>query len=158
MTNTENNNQPQKSNRGTSSNQISYEKTPPTTRLEIRVLHLTVNEDVEEQKLTTESMNLQAWRGLLFCASTPAAATLRILLCLAQIKSAFLNTPVQQGTAILVQPPPKCENDENILWLLREQLYGLRDSPKKFHQRLSTILRQLDLKQCLLPYTDNLMM
>eukprot|EP00971_Amphidinium_carterae_P308746 6135235-Amphidinium_carterae.1 len=74
-------------------------------------------------------------------AATPAAITLRILLTFAQllhhnvymsdIQSAFLNAPVQPGTIIL----------------LNKQLYGLRDVPQKFQQHLSTILKQLGLRQ-----------
>eukprot|EP00971_Amphidinium_carterae_P017937 353412-Amphidinium_carterae.2 len=58
-----------------------------------------------------------------------AAITLRILLTIAQlinhniycmiymsnIQSAFLNTPIQPGTTILVKPPPECEQDNKIL-------------------------------------------
>eukprot|EP00971_Amphidinium_carterae_P286021 5679101-Amphidinium_carterae.1 len=72
-------------------------------------------------------------------AATPAAITLRMLLTLAQlrnhsvymsdIQSASLNTPVQLGTTLLVKPPPECETDDNILWKLNKQLYGLRDPP-----------------------------
>eukprot|EP00971_Amphidinium_carterae_P058088 1148938-Amphidinium_carterae.3 len=90
-------------------------------------------------------------------AATPAAITLRILLTMAQLKnhsiymsdiqSAFLNTPVQPGTTILVKPPPECEQDDSILWKLNKQLYGLRDSPQKFQQHLSTVLKQLGLRQ-----------
>eukprot|EP00971_Amphidinium_carterae_P222123 4409205-Amphidinium_carterae.1 len=53
-------------------------------------------------------------------AATPAAITLRMLLTLAQlrnhsiytsdIQSAFLNTPVQPRTTILVKPPPERVN------------------------------------------------
>eukprot|EP00971_Amphidinium_carterae_P330650 6463796-Amphidinium_carterae.1 len=85
-----------------------------------------------------------------------APAALRTQLCLAQIRqhkvylsdiaSAFLNTPVQERTKIL-QPPPECENNEDVLGLLQKQLYGLRDSPQKFQQHLSTILPQLVLTQ-----------
>eukprot|EP00971_Amphidinium_carterae_P350205 6491433-Amphidinium_carterae.1 len=90
-------------------------------------------------------------------AATPAAITLRIRLTLAQlrnhsiymsdIQSAFLNTPVQPRTTILVKPPPECEQDNNILWKLHKQLYGLRDSPQKFQLHLSSILKQLGLRQ-----------
>eukprot|EP00971_Amphidinium_carterae_P113674 2252308-Amphidinium_carterae.1 len=90
-------------------------------------------------------------------AATPAAITLRIFLTLAQlrnhsiymsdIQSAFLNTPVQPGTTILVKPTPVCEQDNNILWKLNKQLYGLRDSPQKFQLHLSSILKQLGLRQ-----------
>eukprot|EP00971_Amphidinium_carterae_P029971 589387-Amphidinium_carterae.1 len=81
------------------------------------------------------------------------AATPRILRTIAQLKnhsiymsdiqSAFRNTPVQPGTTILVKPPPEsflaeCEQDDSILWKLNKQLYGLRDSPQKFQQHLST--------------------
>eukprot|EP00971_Amphidinium_carterae_P213429 4235672-Amphidinium_carterae.1 len=90
-------------------------------------------------------------------AATPAAITLRILLTIAQlnnhniymsdIQSAFLNTPVQPSMTILVKPPPECKQDNNILWRLNKQLYGLRDSPQKFQPRLSSILKQLGLRQ-----------
>eukprot|EP00971_Amphidinium_carterae_P211845 4204022-Amphidinium_carterae.1 len=50
-------------------------------------------------------------------------------------------------TTILVKPPPDCETNDNILWKLNRQLYGLRDSPQKFQQHLSTILKQLGLRQ-----------
>eukprot|EP00971_Amphidinium_carterae_P267356 5303254-Amphidinium_carterae.2 len=62
---------------------------------------------------------------------------------MSDLQSAFLNTPVQQGTTILAKPPPKCERDENILRKLNKQIYGLRDSPQRFQQHLSTILKQL---------------
>eukprot|EP00971_Amphidinium_carterae_P080030 1583990-Amphidinium_carterae.1 len=48
---------------------------------------------------------------------------------------------------ILVRPPPECEQDSNILWRLNKQLYGLRDSPQKFQLHLSSMLRQLGLRQ-----------
>eukprot|EP00971_Amphidinium_carterae_P109255 2163513-Amphidinium_carterae.1 len=37
---------------------------------------------------------------------------------MSDIRSAFLNTPVQPGTTILVKPPPECEQDDSILWKL----------------------------------------
>eukprot|EP00971_Amphidinium_carterae_P114672 2271823-Amphidinium_carterae.1 len=66
---------------------------------------------------------------------------------MSDIQSAFLNTPVQPGTTILVKPGPECEQDTSILWKLNKQLYGLRDLPQKFQQHLSTILKQLGLRQ-----------
>eukprot|EP00971_Amphidinium_carterae_P193358 3836980-Amphidinium_carterae.1 len=34
---------------------------------------------------------------------------------MSDIQSAFLNTPVQPGTTILVKPPPECEQDNNTI-------------------------------------------
>eukprot|EP00971_Amphidinium_carterae_P029898 588007-Amphidinium_carterae.4 len=78
-------------------------------------------------------------------ATTPAAITLRMLLTLAQlrhhsvymsdIQSAFLNTPVQPGTTLLVKPPPECETNDDILWKLSKQLYEL-------HRGFSSTCRQ----------------
>eukprot|EP00971_Amphidinium_carterae_P002770 54576-Amphidinium_carterae.1 len=66
---------------------------------------------------------------------------------MSDIASAFLNTPVPPESAILVKPPPECEQDENVCWRLNKQLYGLRDSPQKFQLHLSSILKQLGLRQ-----------
>eukprot|EP00971_Amphidinium_carterae_P258297 5126931-Amphidinium_carterae.8 len=66
---------------------------------------------------------------------------------MSDIQSAFLNTPVQPGTTILVKPPPECEQDNNILWKLNKQLYRFRDSPQKFRLHPSSILKQLGLRQ-----------
>eukprot|EP00971_Amphidinium_carterae_P349187 6490888-Amphidinium_carterae.2 len=50
---------------------------------------------------------------------------------------------------ILAKPPPECETNDNILWKLNKQLYGLRDSPQseQFQQHLLTILKQIGLRQ-----------
>eukprot|EP00971_Amphidinium_carterae_P094766 1875482-Amphidinium_carterae.1 len=48
---------------------------------------------------------------------------------MSDIQSAFFNTPVQPGNTIQVKPPPECETNNNVLWKLNKQLYGLRDSP-----------------------------
>eukprot|EP00971_Amphidinium_carterae_P035474 698503-Amphidinium_carterae.1 len=48
---------------------------------------------------------------------------------------------------MLVKPPPECEQDNSILWKLNKQLYGLRDSPQNFQLHLSSILKQLGLRQ-----------
>eukprot|EP00971_Amphidinium_carterae_P142036 2813180-Amphidinium_carterae.3 len=66
---------------------------------------------------------------------------------MSDIHSAFLNTPVPSGTTLLVKPPPECDNDDNILWKLHKQLYGLRDSQQNFQLHLSAILKQLGLTQ-----------
>eukprot|EP00971_Amphidinium_carterae_P314039 6241726-Amphidinium_carterae.2 len=62
---------------------------------------------------------------------------------MSDIQSAFLNTPVQPGTTILVKPRPECGTNDNIL---NKQLYGLRDSPQKFELHLSSILNNLVLQ------------
>eukprot|EP00971_Amphidinium_carterae_P142919 2831535-Amphidinium_carterae.1 len=82
---------------------------------------------------------------------------LRMLLTFAQlrhhsvfmsdIQSAFLHMPVQPGTTIFVKPPPECETNDETHWNLNKQLYGLRDAPQKFQQHLSTILKQLGIRQ-----------
>eukprot|EP00971_Amphidinium_carterae_P254890 5059761-Amphidinium_carterae.1 len=74
---------------------------------------------------------------------------------MSDIASAFLNTPVPPETTILVKPPPECEQDHNVLWRLNKQLYGLRDSPQKFQLHLSTILRQLGLRQLRCDYRND---
>eukprot|EP00971_Amphidinium_carterae_P017373 342501-Amphidinium_carterae.1 len=66
---------------------------------------------------------------------------------MSDIQSAFLNTPIQPRTTILVKPPPECEQDNNILWKLNKQHYELRDSPQKFQLHLPAILKQLGLQQ-----------
>eukprot|EP00971_Amphidinium_carterae_P332729 6467025-Amphidinium_carterae.4 len=102
-------------------------------------------------------------------AATPAAITVRRLLTLAQlrkhsvymsdIQSAFPNTPVQPGTTILVQPPPECETNEEVLWKLNKQLSDYATHRKKKRQHhLSAILKplcllQLRSDQCM--YYDN---
>eukprot|EP00971_Amphidinium_carterae_P123615 2448113-Amphidinium_carterae.1 len=49
---------------------------------------------------------------------------------MSDIASAFLNTPVPPESTILVKPPPECEQDNNTLWRLNKQLYGLRITSK----------------------------
>eukprot|EP00971_Amphidinium_carterae_P194063 3850694-Amphidinium_carterae.2 len=73
---------------------------------------------------------------------------------MSNIHSAFLNTPIQPGATILVKPPPECETNDVILWMLNKQLYGLRDPPQKFQQHLSTVLKQLGLAQLNLLKSD----
>eukprot|EP00971_Amphidinium_carterae_P124297 2462414-Amphidinium_carterae.1 len=66
---------------------------------------------------------------------------------MSNIQSAFPNTPVQPGTTMLDKPPPECEQNNNVLWKLNKQLYGLRDSPQKVQLHISSILKQLGLRQ-----------
>eukprot|EP00971_Amphidinium_carterae_P278071 5519809-Amphidinium_carterae.4 len=66
--------------------------------------------------------------------ATPTLAQLRHhSVYMTDIQSAFLNTLVQPGTTILAKPPPECETNDDILWKLKKQLYGLRDSPLIFN-------------------------
>eukprot|EP00971_Amphidinium_carterae_P009260 182891-Amphidinium_carterae.1 len=82
-------------------------------------------------------------------AATPATVTLRMLLCLGQIKkyniyiilsdiaNVFLNTPVQQGMTILAQPPQSARmhlNDENVLCCCRSNhmVYDIHHKNSKY--------------------------
>eukprot|EP00971_Amphidinium_carterae_P011148 219760-Amphidinium_carterae.1 len=59
----------------------------------------------------------------------------------------FTSTTRHDNTCQTTSGCPACEQDNNILWKLNKQLYGLRDSPQKFHLRLSSTLKQLGLRQ-----------
>eukprot|EP00971_Amphidinium_carterae_P208385 4134612-Amphidinium_carterae.2 len=49
---------------------------------------------------------------------THAKGTSQTTCDMSDIQSAFLNTPIQHGTTILVKPPPECATNDDSLWKL----------------------------------------
>lgn len=84
-------------------------------------------------------------------ASSPV--TLRLLLSVAlqrrwelrtaDVSTAFLHAPLPEP--VLFRPPPPFTNE---LWELSKALYGLRASPRHWHDHLTEVLREYGLKQC----------
>ena len=61
--------------------------------------------------------------------------------------SAFL-TPVDESKGLIfVQAPQDTQHPEPIVWELRCQLYGLRDSPRSWQIYLTQVLQQMNLVQ-----------
>lgn len=83
--------------------------------------------------------------------------TIRILLALAaqykmivkqlDVKTAFLHGNID--TVIYVKQPEGCNDGTNRVWLLNKSLYGLKQSPRLWHQKVKSILDKFDLKPTL---------
>ena len=91
-------------------------------------------------------------------APTPQGTTLKVLLlmsqihrwrlCVSDVSSAFLHTPVDESKgSIYVQAPPEIQYPEPTVWRLKRQLYGLKDSPKSWQIHLNQVLKSLNLSQ-----------
>ena len=50
------------------------------------------------------------------------------------ISGAFLSAKVQEDKEVYVKPPPCAQEEPGIVWRLKRQLYGLKDSPFRFHE------------------------
>ena len=88
-------------------------------------------------------------------AHTPQATTLKIILMMSQlhrwslavsdVASAFLNAPVDDSKGFTyVQAPQDIQYPEGCL---KRQLYGLRDSLRSWHIRLTQVLKRMSLSQ-----------
>ena len=91
-------------------------------------------------------------------AHTPHATTLKVILlmsqthrwsvCVSDVASAFLNTPVGESKgSICVQAPREIQYPEPTVWRLKRQLYGLKDSPRSWQIHLNQVLKSLNLSQ-----------
>ena len=82
---------------------------------------------------------------------------IRLIVCIALEH----NEPLKQGDCknvfvqsyltelIIVKPPPYYPfSDHNSYWLLRKSLYGLRRAPRYWFDRISTVLKLLNLQPC----------
>lgn len=50
---------------------------------------------------------------------------------------------------VIVKPPPYCPySDPTSYWLLKKSLYGLRRAPRYWYDRISSVLRTLNLVEC----------
>ena len=92
---------------------------------------------------------------------TGAIAVARMLLSLAarkgmhvtsfDVSSAFLTAPTAEANPPVIKPPPNrpSHNDkgEELAYICRRAIYGLRDSPARFHQHMASTLRDLGLEQ-----------
>lgn len=62
------------------------------------------------------------------------------------VVTAFLYADLKE--TVYMQQPPGFETGDNKVLLLRRALYGLRQSPKMFHEKIKGILLELNLVQC----------
>ena len=91
------------------------------------------------------------------CASTTSHMSLKILLTLslinswdvitANMSSALLQAPIAIEELVLVQPPPELEQDQDMLWKLTRDVYGIKPNPKLWQQSLASKLEELGLKK-----------
>jgi ribonuclease HI len=58
----------------------------------------------------------------------------------ADVQTAFLNAKCDD--VIFIRPPKDAEGDRTVLWQLKRSLYGLRKSPKLWHEHLTRLLEQ----------------
>ncbi|KAG8929142.1 hypothetical protein FRC01_004803, partial [Tulasnella sp. 417] len=58
-------------------------------------------------------------------------------------KSAFLNGDLKEE--VYMKPPQGFEHDDGKVWMLKKSLYGLRQSPKCWHTKLTTSLTDFQL-------------
>ena len=63
------------------------------------------------------------------------------------ISSALLQAPIATEELVLVQPPPELEQDQDVLWKLTRDVYGITISPKLWQQQLASKLEELGLKK-----------
>ena len=83
------------------------------------------------------------------------ASTIRLLLAIsasmglhlrgADVKTAFLYA--EQVRPVYFKPPKGADCEEDEVWLLKKALYGLKDAPLRWHQTLSTYLKNIGLQQ-----------
>ena len=91
------------------------------------------------------------------CASTHSHLSLKILLTLslinkwdiltADISSVLLRAPMVNNELVLVQPPPELEQDQDVLWQLTRDAYGIRSNLKQWQQSLANKLEELGLRK-----------
>ena len=71
-----------------------------------------------------------------------------VCVCVSDVASAFLNTPIDGSKGFIhVQAPPEIQYPEPTVWRLKRQLYGLRDSPRSWQVHLNQVLKSLNLSQ-----------
>ena len=91
------------------------------------------------------------------CASTPSHLSLKILLTLslinkwdiltADISSALLRAPIANDELVLVQPPLELEQNQDVLWQLTRNVYGITSNLKQWQQCLASKLEELGLRK-----------
>ena len=65
---------------------------------------------------------------------------------------AFLNAEVREGEQLCAQPPEGCNpkilmDDRRVVWKVRKAMLGLRTSPRRWQQHLSSNLKELGFIQ-----------
>ena len=83
--------------------------------------------------------------------------TVRVLLAIAaqfgmkvkqlDVKTAFLHGEID--TVIYVKQPEGCHDGTDKVWLLHKSLYGLKQSPRLWHQKVKQVLAKFDLQPTL---------
>ena len=91
------------------------------------------------------------------CASTPSHLSLKILITLslinkwdiltADISSSLLRAPIANNELVLVQPPPELEQEQDVLWQLTRDVYGVKSNLKQWQQYLASKLEELGLRK-----------
>ena len=69
-----------------------------------------------------------------------------------QLQQAFLNAEVREGEQLYAQPPegwnPKILTDgRRVVWRVRKAMLGLRTSPRRWQEHLSSKLKEHDFVQ-----------
>jgi hypothetical protein len=68
------------------------------------------------------------------------------------VKSAFLNGPLEE-TVYVTQPPGfEIAGKENLVYKLHKALYGLKQAPRAWNKRIDQFLFQLGVKKCVVKY------
>ena len=91
------------------------------------------------------------------CASTPSHLSLKILLTLslinkwdlltADISSALLRADIANDELVLVQPPLELDQNQDVLWQLSRNVYGITSDLKQWQHAWPVSLRSLALER-----------
>ena len=63
----------------------------------------------------------------------------------ANLSSTLLQAPIAHEELVPVEPPPDLEQDQNVLWKLTRDVYGIKTSPELW--QLASKLEELGLKK-----------
>ena len=91
------------------------------------------------------------------CASTSSHLSLKLLLTMslinkwdiltADVSSALLRAPIANDELVLVQPPLELDQNQDVLWQLTRDAYGITSNLKQWQQCLTSKLEELRLRQ-----------
>ena len=93
-------------------------------------------------------------------ASTPVVTTLRLILCIAltlgltivlgDISTAFLHANLRDmDSRVLMWAPSEFYPTQDVLWLLKKAMYGLRTSPKDWQEHFASTILDMGFKRLL---------
>ncbi|WVZ90924.1 hypothetical protein U9M48_037176 [Paspalum notatum var. saurae] len=64
------------------------------------------------------------------------------------VKSAFLNGDLKEKVYVKQPPGYVVNGQEHWVLRLRKALYGLRQAPRAWNQKLDTVLKEMEFKRC----------